>query len=45
MIIPTSPIRFTMNALFAAFELAFSSYQKPINRYEQSPTSSQNTNT
>ena len=30
-----------MNALLAASLLAFSSYQKPIRRYEQIPTSSQ----
>ena len=39
--IPTSPIRLTMNALLAASQLIFSSYQKPISRYEQTPTSSQ----
>ena len=39
--IPTSPIRLTMNALLAASQLTFSSYQKPIKRYEQTPTSSQ----
>ena len=39
--IPTSPTRLTMNALLAASQLTFSSYQKPISRYEQTPTSSQ----
>ncbi len=38
---PTSPTRLTMNALLAASQLTFSSYQKPISRYEQRPTSSQ----
>ncbi len=38
---PTSPMRLTMKALLAASQLAFSSYQKPISRYEQRPTSSQ----
>ena len=38
---PTSPTRLTMNALLAASQLGFSSYQKPIRRYEQTPTSSQ----
>ena len=32
MSIPTSPTRLTMNALFAASEFFFSSYQKPIRR-------------
>ena len=31
-----------MNALFAASQFFFSSYQKPISKYEQTPTSSQN---
>ena len=35
---PKSPTRFTMNALLPACV-----YQKPINRYEQRPTPSQNT--
>ena len=39
--IPTSPTRLTMNALLAASQLTFSSYQKPISKYEQTPTSSQ----
>ena len=30
-----------MNALLAASAFVFSSYQKPISRYEQTPTSSQ----
>ena len=41
MSIPTSPTRLTMNALLAASQLLFSSYQKPISKYEQTPTSSQ----
>ncbi len=42
---PKSPIRFTMNAFFAASPVVpfsnFLSYQNPISRYEQSPTPSQ----
>src|SRR6266581_3758779 len=41
---PTSPMRLTMNAFFPASALTFSLNQKPINRYEQSPTPSQPTN-
>ncbi len=33
----TSPIRVVMNALMAASEFCFSSYQCPISRYEQTP--------
>ena len=39
----TSPIRVVMNALMAAFEFSFSSYQCPISRYEQTPMTSQPT--
>jgi hypothetical protein len=39
----TSPIRVVMNALIAAEEFACSSYQCPINRYEQTPMISQPT--
>ena len=35
-----SPIRVVMNALIAAFEFCFSSYQWPISRYEQTPMTS-----
>ena len=38
---PTSPTRFTMNALRAASEFGFSSHQWPMSTNEQSPTSSQ----
>ncbi|MBV6496771.1 MAG: hypothetical protein JFAIHJKO_01899 [Pyrinomonadaceae bacterium] len=45
---PQSPTRLAMNALLPAFEFAHegrpsrsSSYQKPTNRYEHSPTPSQ----
>ncbi len=41
---PKSPIRLTMNAFFPASEADFFSNQKPIRRYEQSPTPSQPTN-
>src|SRR3954471_1589295 len=41
---PKSPRRFVMNALFAAFAAALRSYQWPISRYEQTPTSSQKMN-
>jgi hypothetical protein len=41
---PKSPMRFTMNAFLPASALAFSLNQKPISRYEQSPTPSQPTN-
>ena len=34
-------MRLTMNAFFPASALAFSLNQKPISRYEQSPTPSQ----
>ena len=37
----TSPIRVVMNALIAASEFCFSSYQWPISRYEQTPMISQ----
>ena len=42
-IMGTSPIRVVMNALIAALELACSSYQWPISRYEQTPMISQPT--
>ena len=45
MSMPTSPTRLAMNALLAASQFFFSSYQKPIKRYEQTPTSSQHMNT
>ena len=41
---PKSPIRLTMNAFFPASDALFFWYQKPISRYEQSPTPSQPTN-
>ena len=41
---PKSPIRLTMNAFFPASEADFFSYQKPMSRYEQSPTPSHPTN-
>ena len=41
---PASPIRLVMNALRPAFALVRSSNQKPISRYEASPTPSQPTN-
>ena len=44
-IMPKSPTRLTMNALLAALLALCRSCQKPISRYEQMPTSSQNTNT
>ena len=44
-IMPKSPTRLTMNALLAALDALLRSYQKPISKYEQMPTSSQNTNT
>ena len=37
---PKSPMRLTMNAFLPASAFAFSLYQKPIRRYEQSPTPS-----
>ena len=37
---PKSPMRFTMNAFLPASALAFSLNQKPMSRYEQSPTPS-----
>ncbi len=37
----TSPIRVVMNALIAASEFCFSSYQCPIRRYEHTPMTSQ----
>ena len=36
----TSPIRVVMNALIAASEFCFSSYQCPISRYEHTPMTS-----
>ena len=46
MIMPKSPTRLTMNALLAALRGALAARcQKPISRYEQMPTSSQNTKT
>ena len=39
----TSPTRVVRNALIAAEEFAWSSYQCPINRYEQMPMISQPT--
>ena len=42
---PKSPTRVTINAFFAAAAADGRVYQNPISRYEQSPTSSQNTNT
>ena len=41
---PASPIRFMMNAFFPAFAYSRFSYQKPMSRYEQSPTPSHPTN-
>src|SRR5689334_14883887 len=41
---PQSPMRFTMNAFLPASDADFLTNQKPINRYEQSPTPSQPTN-
>src|SRR5437867_1434780 len=41
---PTSPSFVIQNAFTAARAAAGRSYQKPIRRYEQSPTNSQNTN-
>src|SRR4030095_10761493 len=40
---PKSPTRLTMNAFLRAGTAAGRVYQKPISRYEQSPTASQNT--
>src|SRR5262249_4859154 len=40
----TSPTRVVRNALIAADEFAWSSYQCPINRYEQTPMISHPTN-
>ncbi len=37
---PKSPTLFTRNALMAAFDALFFSYQCPIRRYELMPTSS-----
>src|SRR5262245_54984815 len=37
---PKSPRRFAMNAFFPAAAFGKPSYQKPIRRYEQSPTPS-----
>ena len=39
----TSPTRVVRNALIAAFEFSFSSYQWPTSRYEQTPMISQPT--
>ena len=44
MMKPTSPSFVIQNAFTAARAAAGRSYQKPISRYEQSPTSSQKTN-
>ncbi len=41
---PKSPTRFTMKAFFPASAFARSLNQKPISRYEQSPTPSHPTN-
>src|SRR5262245_17851762 len=41
---PQSPIRLTMNAFFPASEADFFTYQKPMRRYEHSPTPSHPTN-
>ncbi len=41
---PRSPSLVTQNALTAARAADGRSYQKPMSRYEQSPTSSQKTN-
>ena len=40
---PTSPMRFTTNALRPAAAFAASVNQNPMSRYEQSPTPSQPT--
>ncbi len=37
---PKSPMRLTMNAFLPASAFAFSLNQKPISKYEQSPTPS-----
>ncbi len=42
---PRSPTRLAMNALLAASQFFLSSCQKPMSRYEQTPTSSQHMNT
>src|SRR3954466_4329000 len=41
---PKSPMRLTMKAFLPASEADFFWYQKPISRYEQSPTPSHPTN-
>ena len=41
MSMAVSPILVVTNAFFAAFAFSVFSNQKPINRYEQSPTPSQ----
>ena len=41
IIIAVSPTRVVTNAFFAAFAFSVFSNQKPISRYEQSPTPSQ----
>ncbi len=41
---PRSPIRVVMKAFLAAAAAAGLSYQKPISRYEVSPTTSQHIN-
>ena len=41
---PKSPMRLTMNAFLPASAFAFSLNQKPMSRYEQSPTPSHPTN-
>ena len=41
---PKSPMRLTMNAFFPASAFSRSLNQKPMSRYEQSPTPSQPTN-
>ncbi len=41
---PQSPMRLVMNAFLPASAALFFWYQKPISRYEQSPTPSQPTN-
>ena len=40
---PKSPTRLTTNAFFPACAAAGRVYQKPMRRYEQRPTASQNT--
>jgi hypothetical protein len=41
---PISPIRVVMNAFLAAAAALGFSYQNPINKYEETPTNSQQTN-